>query len=770
MAARTPFYRILAISAWAGILSACVGSGSPVTSLPPEDPTPALAGGSLTRGSDNVSLFFDGNHLSFTLADFAVSLALLIDDGATPNEIRQIAQDIFPSLGALTDAQIQGAGDPLSRFDFDDDGNPGTLADFAIALAILLGSSDREQVDQFAAAQFGLSLNLPPDIVLPTLSGATPFPPLPTGFTISNSVPVTTNRSIIVTPALPNPGTLIISGLTVLGFNVSGVTLFTLPTPAPGGFPVSLPAGTSLQFSQPIPTGSRILLTEGGLNGLNNPEQVISDGSVAPPPPGPTEGSLAGRVVDGSGNGIPNWTVFLDADSNGSLSSGEVSTQTDAQGNYQFTGLAPGSYRVAQVIQTEFEQTAPLGFVPVNRSGDPVDPTERIVGGSPAAPGAYPFMVSLQFGQQHFCGGTLIAPDWVLTAAHCLVGQDGSVEAPDSVLVGTNNVGSNGGGERIPVTQAIVFPDYEVDNLGTLIRDVAVLRLQRPASQTPIGLLQPNQLNLVAPNTPAEAIGWGDLAEGSNQTPDLLQEVTLPIVADSICETVLDGTFNVDGSIMICAGVPQGGIDTCQGDSGGPLFVNSSSGPLQVGVTSFGRGCARPQNPGVYAEVPSFTDWIAGRIGSGSYQVTLGSGQTINNLNFSMRTAATFDGGSGMPVPQPMPVGSISVPGQVQGSLTTSDAQNPLRPGRFADDYVLQGVTPGQRVGIFLSAQFDAYLQVVNQSNGALIAENDDLDPDQFGLNSGLVLTIEPGITYILRVTSFDPGETGAYQLETSRL
>jgi len=105
-------------------------------------------------------------------------------------------------------------------------------------------------------------------------------------------------------------------------------------------------------------------------------------------------------------------------------------------------------------------------------------------------------------------------------------------------------------------------------------------------------------------------VGWGVTSEGGSQ-PDRLQEAQVPITTDAYCA----GAYSdFDPKTMVCAGFPQGGVDTCQGDSGGPMFGRSSSGTLRVvGTTSFGEGCARPGKPGVYGRVADDTlrPWIA---------------------------------------------------------------------------------------------------------------------------------------------------------------
>lgn len=116
--------------------------------------------------------------------------------------------------------------------------------------------------------------------------------------------------------------------------------------------------------------------------------------------------------------------------------------------------------------------------------------------------------------------------------------------------------------------------------------------------------------NLWLAGTMELIVGWGATSEGGSG-PDVLQEAEVPITTDAYCDEAYGG---IDEATMVCAGFPQGGVDTCQGDSGGPMFGRTAGGALRVvGATSFGEGCARPGKPGVYARVADDTlrPWIA---------------------------------------------------------------------------------------------------------------------------------------------------------------
>ncbi len=254
-------------------------------------------------------------------------------------------------------------------------------------------------------------------------------------------------------------------------------------------------------------------------------------------------------------------------------------------------------------------------------------PTLSIVGGEPVQPGDYPWLVALLDASITdeafaFCGGALIddggdftTTQWVLTAAHCLVSEEGTV-APDAVevLVGQQDLSQATAAQRKSVATIIAHPLYIEGS--TLANDVALLQLADPViGITPIKIATPANAARFAAGTTAQIAGWGDRSPQTGADfPDVAHKASVPIVDLATCNERYSGGLNE--SLHLCAGqYPSGGIDTCQGDSGGPLMVpDGSGGLLHAGIVSFGIGCAWPNFPGVYAKTASFADWITAQI------------------------------------------------------------------------------------------------------------------------------------------------------------
>lgn len=244
----------------------------------------------------------------------------------------------------------------------------------------------------------------------------------------------------------------------------------------------------------------------------------------------------------------------------------------------------------------------------------------QVVGGTSVPNGKYPFMASLQYDragtaplEDHFCGGTLIDASHVLTAAHCADVVDGVLGAgpvPASrlrIVVGATVLNSaQGQARKISGPSAVsVHPRYSPRGSAY---DVAVIRLSSPVSGIrPIRLDNVNSQTFENPGRLVRVAGWGTTRSGG-EVVNRMREARPPIVSDAAARRAYGSSFVP--SLMVAAG--KKGVDTCQGDSGGPLFVPASGGYRQIGITSFGNGCARAEYPGVYTELsaPSIGNFV----------------------------------------------------------------------------------------------------------------------------------------------------------------
>ncbi len=239
---------------------------------------------------------------------------------------------------------------------------------------------------------------------------------------------------------------------------------------------------------------------------------------------------------------------------------------------------------------------------------------DQIVGGEKAEAGSWPWMVALQAftepGYHTFCGASLVAPSWALTAAHCVVNA-----TPDEIVatVGPHRLDS-GQGQKRSVDRIVLHPRYGFDFAHDFAHDLALLHLSEPADAELVTLLGADDLDLAAPGTLGTVIGWGALSEDSSEgvlSYDL-QQVEIPIVSEEECTSSMGRMITEN---MLCAGYKEGGMDACHGDSGGPLVVPDSDGGWQLaGLVSFGIGCARPTFYGVYTRVSRYHDWILTQI------------------------------------------------------------------------------------------------------------------------------------------------------------
>jgi len=229
---------------------------------------------------------------------------------------------------------------------------------------------------------------------------------------------------------------------------------------------------------------------------------------------------------------------------------------------------------------------------------------EKIVGGEEATPYEFPWIVDMRRGG-HYCGGSIVSEEWVMTAAHCSTGAPSNYE----LVAGDHHIGQTEGPEqRRQVTRIIRHPSYGNTNIQ-YEADIALMKVDPPFvfNDYVKPAAVPNMT--FSPTARATVAGWGALTEGGS-SPVVLYKVDVPVVTDESCRSSYGSSSVADS--MICAG--EGGKDSCQGDSGGPMMCERDGVNYLCGIVSWGLGCARPGYPGVYTEVSYFDEWAADAI------------------------------------------------------------------------------------------------------------------------------------------------------------
>merc|ERR1712083_626725 len=325
-----------------------------------------------------------------------------------------------------------------------------------------------------------------------------------------------------------------------------------------------------------------------------------------------------------------------------------------------------------------------LGFLTLAAAAPPIQPraqtcakvpswmksafssTDRIVGGMNAG-SAIPWQVSMRSGDgkgdTHFCGGTILDANTVLSAAHCF--HNGIADVV--VVAGAHKRSVMTGVQISAVSKAIYNQDAKY-NKANMDNDIVILKLKtalkfnanvQPACLPTTTFAPENKKSM------SVVSGWGTLKAGGN-LPDILQYVNVPMMTNADCKKTGYSADSIKPS-MVCAGYKKGGKDSCQGDSGGPLVVPSGDSAIVVGVVSWGAGCAGPDLPGVYARVTKFIDWIK---------------KNMNSSNGTPSPPPPPSPTPSTPAPTPKPSSSTAAPTPSSSSSTTKSSTTTT-----SDDY-----------------------------------------------------------------------------------
>ncbi|XP_046476313.1 trypsin-like isoform X1 [Neodiprion pinetum] len=250
-------------------------------------------------------------------------------------------------------------------------------------------------------------------------------------------------------------------------------------------------------------------------------------------------------------------------------------------------------------------------------------PPPRVIGRVQATVGQFPHQVSLRRSKTgvHFCGGSIIDEEWIVTAAHCMY-SNGKLIAASTIKVYAGDLLLNEPSSRSQtraVRRVVVHQDFDVN---TLRNDIALLKLRSKLTLDDEAVAAKALRNeTVADGTPCQVSGWGVTKYKNTALSNELLYIDIPVVDRTLCRELM-ANFSDIPQVMICAGYIEGGFDSCQGDSGGGMICDD----MLTGVVSWGKECGLANFPGIYTNVYVFSDWIVETIATSASSPTSAKG------------------------------------------------------------------------------------------------------------------------------------------------
>uniref|UniRef100_A0A034V6Z5 Serine proteinase stubble n=1 Tax=Bactrocera dorsalis TaxID=27457 RepID=A0A034V6Z5_BACDO len=450
-----------------------------------------------------------------------------------------------------------------------------------------------------------------------TINATFEWGPPPTALTpdISNKTadaPVTTNATVFTTSSPPITSTMI-SVSTSISEIMSNITSI-MPKPERPSSVMS----TRPPKPKPTKTTERPAPGTTTTPSSTSTSTTTTTTTTAKPKPKPTIPSTTSTSTTTTTTTTTESPIELVEETASSTTSAEQSTEgfsTTGSGIFGTTDYSTEDFNGTLSSSTSAPVNSLEGMDYRQICGRRMFPEPRIVGGSNAAFGRWPWQISLRQWRTstylHKCGAALLNENWAITAAHCVE----NVPPSDLLLrMGEYDLAEEEEPYGYQERRVQIVASHPQFDARTFEYDLALLRFYEPV------VFQPNIIPVCVPNSDIDFVGqtafvtgWGRLYE-NGPLPSVLQEVAVPVINNTICESMyrVAGFIEHIPHIFICAGWKKGGYDSCEGDSGGPMVLQREDDKrFQLGgVISWGIGCAEANQPGVYTRISEFRDWI----------------------------------------------------------------------------------------------------------------------------------------------------------------